>query len=146
MVYLKHVKLLCSWDIPFWSGTLKMKSVKNSLNEKNLYHGIVEVKRVQARLRKKIKEAKSLYKQTIEFKQFSNGNLKEVLVGVQTLTGQHTTPAKNVSLSGRDLETLAEEFNEFYTHFGKHDFSQFRSEISQVKTDLGKLVADGVVF
>ena len=37
---------------------------------------VVEVKRVQARHRKDIKEAKSLHKEKIE-KQFSNGNLKD---------------------------------------------------------------------
>ena len=58
--------------------------------------------------------------------------------------GQRGGPqAKNVSLPGRGLETLAEEFNEFNASFDKHDFS---SEISQVRTDLGKFVSDVFVF
>ena len=83
-----------------------------------------------------------MYKEKVE-KQFSNGNLKEACIGIKTLAGQNTTQAKNASLHGKDLETPAEVFNKFYARFDKHDFS---SEISQVKTDLGKFVSDGVVL
>ena len=108
-------------------------------------HYVVEVKRIQARHRKEIKEAKSLYKEKVKKKkkkQFSNGNLKEAWMGIKTLTAQNANAGKDCFAS-RDLGTLPQEFNESYTRCDKLDLS---SELSQVKTDLGKFVSDGVVL
>ena len=75
-----------------------MEALRNTLDEKKrayMAHDIVEVKRVQVRLRKEIKEAKSLYKEEVE-KQFRNGNLNEAWIEIKTLTEQNTTQEKNV--------------------------------------------------
>ena len=56
-------------------------------------HDIASVRRVQARLKKEIKEAKSLHKEKVE-KQFRDGNHKQGWIGIKTLTGQNTTEAK----------------------------------------------------
>ena len=48
------------------------------------------INRVQARLRKEIKEAQSQYKEKVE-QEFSNGDVKEAWIGNKTLTGQNVT-------------------------------------------------------
>ena len=61
--------------------------LKPTLNEKKracAAHAIVEVQRVQARLRKEIKEAKSPYKEKME-KLFSSGNLREARIGIKKI-------------------------------------------------------------
>jgi hypothetical protein len=58
---------------------------------------VIEKKRVQAKLKKDISEAKRKYREKVE-SQFENGNLAEAWEGLKTLSGQAKLQLAVISL------------------------------------------------
>ena len=100
------------------------KSVKNTINKRNISFNIGDMdtyKELQKQVRKEIKLAKQQYKDRVE-NLFSTGSARPAWEGVKSLLG--TQPHKsNISLNVMSDHDLANELNIYSDRFNVHDFS-----------------------
>ena len=98
------------------------RSLKATLNEKKLAFQIGdkdERRRVQAKLRKEILEAKKQYKDKIE-SQFQHGNIADAWKGLKTLSGQAKQKPR-CTLPLDEQQKMAQDLNSFYCRFERDD-------------------------
>ena len=120
------------------------KSLKATLNEKKKAFQSgdkVERKRVQAKLRQEIIDAKKQYREKVEA-QFEHGNMADAWKGLKTLTGQ----AKPVSKSSLPLEEqmqMSEDLNSFYCRFERDDTADNLNETILNLREISCVIAHG---
>ena len=111
-------------------------ALKQTINEKKrafMLNNRTEGKRIQIQLRREIREAKRAYKEKIE-QRFKQGNMRDAWRGLKTLAGQQPI-SQHADHTYEERRDFAENLNDFYCRFDKHDFS---SNLNAVQSELGK--------
>jgi hypothetical protein len=110
------------------------KAVKDVINRKKQIFGQgdkIKLREVQVELKRIIKIEKEKYKIKIEQK-FTQNNMKQVWEGMRLMSGYSKNSSTKNCLPDTSVK-YAEQLNEFYNRFDKHDFS---AEISKLRTTL----------
>ena len=106
------------------------KDIKDLLNKKNEAFGKRDresLKCIQKKLDKSICSSKQKYKRKIE-DHFKENNMKDVWNGMRLMSGFNTGCSKSKQLPDNSVE-YANDLNNFYNRFDKHDFSVEHSGI-----------------
>ena len=115
------------------------KDLKAVLNKKKrvFFQGTTEEKKqVNKEVKAAIRQAKQLYKQTVELK-FIGGNFRDAWKGIKNMAAVNmmTDPFRSkVRLQGVGGESLPEMFNDFFTRFEEHNFSSYMSDLKSSLT------------
>ena len=110
--------------------TSNIKSIINK--KKGLFRAgkYEELKGVTKELKKAIKEEKTVYRDKIEG-HFTDNNMKRVWEGMRLMSGYSNSNSKSSQLPNCS-EIYANDLNNFYNRFDKHDFSAERDNLTKL--------------